>query len=172
MRYFFVLLSISLSFFSCKKDNSTVYVPFDCNCEDEANLKFQLPNGDSMFIPSAFTPNYDSENDAFYFWFNKNSNPEQYLEGFHYSIYDKADKIIKEGLMYDNPWYGRTPYGNTVQKGCYRYNLYFYGSLFKAGNIKVVYDSNLESGDLDLNDIERECGCFAYSKTDVYLNCD
>ena len=83
-------------------------------CYNQDEILVGVKETDQLFFYSAFTPNHDGENDAFYIG-NLGKYPDNNLK-----IYNRYGKLIYSATNYDNTWDG-TYLGTEVPTGTYFY---------------------------------------------------
>lgn len=100
--------------------NVTLYIQDEHNCLDSISKTFKINENvkDSVFVPSAFTPNGDQDNELFIPIFN--ISPREY----DFSIYTRWGQRIFNSTDPKLGWNGK--YNNKlVQNGIYSYKLLF-----------------------------------------------
>ena len=117
---YLVVLTVNAIQGDCPVSDSLVYTVF--------------PAGD-MYIPSAFTPNLDGNNDYFYISGNG-------LSAFSCIIYDRWGKVAKELSGIADKWDGILPNGKPAPEGVYMYRASAVNKngnkIEKAGTITLV----------------------------------
>jgi gliding motility-associated-like protein len=112
----------------------TVTNEFGCQRRDSVVIRVGC-NDDVVFIPNAFSPNEDGQNDVFYIR-SKGLRNVEYLR-----IYDRWGKVMFESNSLSNGWDG-TNNGKTVNPGVYVYQLKAVCSngqpILMQGNITLV----------------------------------
>ena len=109
--------------------------PFNPNpCTGSAYGYVFVGEGDPVYIPNAFTPNGDGQNDLFLV-FGKS------LKTVRMQIYDRYGELLFEGMNQEDGWDGAF-HGKLVEPGVYMYNVrieYLNGvQITKSGSITLV----------------------------------
>ena len=84
-------------------------------CMGEAIGYVFVSDGIPIYIPNAFTPNNDGENDKFYVYGND-------LKVVHMMVYDRWGEMLFESSRQDNGWDG-TYKGVAMNPGVYIYKV-------------------------------------------------
>jgi gliding motility-associated-like protein len=92
----------------------TMYTEDSHKCYGSDTVRVTVINGDVLFFYSAFTPNYDGENDKFYI-----GNVEKYPDNV-LKVYNRYGKAVYSANNYTNDWDG-TYLGNALPSGVYYY---------------------------------------------------
>lgn len=96
--------------------NYTVTVEDQHKCYSYDDVYINVTKGDLLFFYSAFTPNYDGDNDFFYIG-NIDKYPDNSLK-----IYNRYGKVIFSASNYKNTWDGKY-LGEEIPSGTYFYIL-------------------------------------------------
>jgi gliding motility-associated-like protein len=108
------------------EDSSTIWVNVSNQCESISDtLKIKHFCGCNLFIPTAFTPNNDGEND----FFEVVIDPQCQLKKYSISIYERWGSEIFRSSGLTNKWNGELK-NKQVQNGLYTYyiNYQTYGN--------------------------------------------
>jgi len=113
----------------------TLVVRNEFGCTDTMSYKVHVTFDSKIFIPNAFTPNSDGNNDGFKaIGFN--------LEKIHTQIYNRWGELIWEGFNVNDSWDG-TFKGARVMEGVYIYQIDAQDKekehYYLSGNITVLY---------------------------------
>jgi gliding motility-associated-like protein len=96
--------------------NYTVIVEDQHKCYSEDVVRVNVIKGDILFFYSAFTPNYDGDNDFFYIG-NIDKYPDNTLK-----IYNRYGKVVFSASSYNNTWDGKY-LSDEIPSGTYFYVL-------------------------------------------------
>lgn len=113
----------------------TLTVDNEIGCPSEAVYRFIQVWDFTLFIPTAFTPNNDGNNDQFRFVMNS-------IQEVEITIYSRWGREITRGFTPDFTWDGRDLQGRPVPEGVYTYSLsalsYSGKRIQRQGTITVV----------------------------------
>lgn len=108
----------------------------DFGCLDTANQKFIVLPTASIFVPNAFTPNGDGENDIFY---ARGTG----IKTFLLLIYDRWGQIVSTSENMETGWNGKNVSGNMVKQDVYVWKIIardINDELIKMnGRVTVIY---------------------------------
>jgi gliding motility-associated-like protein len=103
-------------------------------CRDSMLTSIEIRVPESIYVPNAFSPNGDSQNDVF-------SITARNITELRISIFDKWGEIVYSSHEKDFVWDG-TYFGHRASEGAYVYKIAakgFYGKEFnRTGTISVV----------------------------------
>jgi gliding motility-associated-like protein len=112
----------------------TLYAWSADGCPDTTWLTVTVEEATTLFLPNAFTPNGDGNNEAFMVYGNN-------VKQMHLLIFDRWGLLIFESYDINNGWDG-TYKGDRVQEDVYVWKLYyednFSGLHERIGNVSVV----------------------------------
>lgn len=95
----------------------TVELEDENGCTTSASNKIKvIPDENSVFIPSAFTPNGDNLNDILYVRSSR-------LSSLVFEIFDRWGKMVFRSTDQENGWLGTYPNGKKANEGVYMYVL-------------------------------------------------
>jgi gliding motility-associated-like protein len=113
----------------------TLYAWSADGCPDTTWLTVTIEEATTLFIPNAFTPNGDGNNDHFMVYGNN-------VKQMHLLIFDRWGLLIFESHDMNNGWDGKYK-GDRVQEDVYVWKLFyednFSGMHERIGNVSVVH---------------------------------
>ena len=99
----------------------------------DSYLWMGMEDCEEIYIPSAFSPNTDDQNDHFYVM--DGGDVEEVLL---FQVFDRWGNLIFRSKGYDNPWDGKQPDGK-IQLGTYLYRIFLgEGKKPRTGKVTVL----------------------------------